>query len=152
MSRLVELVAECKRSGDMGPLVEAIPYAAFMGMSVRIDDGDLLGVMRYSDHLIGNPALPALHGGTLGALLESTAIFQLLWEAGTVVLPKTINLTVDYLRSGQPRDTYARGVITRHGRRVVNVQATAWQEDPGWPIALASCHFLIEPDEPTSGT
>jgi acyl-coenzyme A thioesterase PaaI-like protein len=152
VSRLVELVAACKRSGDLGPLVDAIPYAAFMGMSVRVEGGDLVGVMRYSDHLIGNPALPALHGGTLGALLESTAIFQLLWEADTVVLPKTINVTVDYLRSGQPLDTYARGVITRHGRRVVNVQASAWQEDPGRPIALASCHFLIEPDDATSGS
>lgn len=146
MSSLEEMIAVCKRSGDLSPLIDAIPYAAFMGMSVRIEDGELLGVMRYADHLVGNPALPALHGGTLGALLESTAIFQLLWEADTVVLPKTINVTVDYLRSGQPLDTYARGIITRHGRRVVNVRAHAWQEEPDRPIAMAYCHFLIEPE------
>ena len=63
---------------------------------------ELITTMRYADHLIGNPALPALHGGTLGALLESAAIFELLWRAETIVLPKTITLTVDYLRSGAP--------------------------------------------------
>jgi acyl-coenzyme A thioesterase PaaI-like protein len=144
---LERLVDECKRTGDMAPLVNLIPYARFMGIGARLEDDGLVGIMSYSDHLIGNPALPALHGGTLGALLESTAAFQLLWEADTVVLPKTINLTVDYLRSGEPRDTRARGVITRHGRRVANVRVEAWQEDPARPIALAYAHFLILPDE-----
>ena len=89
--------------------------------------------------------LPALHGGTLGALLESTAIFHLLWEAETLFLPKTITLTIDYLRSGRPVDTFARGVITKQGRRVVNVRAEAWQDDPARPIAIGNGHFLIVP-------
>jgi acyl-coenzyme A thioesterase PaaI-like protein len=93
--------------------------------------------------LIGNPVLPALHGGTLGALLESAAIFELLWRAETVVLPKTITLTVDYLRSGAPQDTHARGVVTRHGRRVTNVRMEAWQGDRKTPVATAHAIFLV---------
>ncbi|MBC7977355.1 MAG: PaaI family thioesterase [Myxococcales bacterium] len=99
--------------------------------------------MRFGPHLIGNPSLPALHGGTLGALLESAAIFQLLWQAETIVLPKTITLTVDYLRSGAPVDTHARGTITRQGRRVTNVRMEAWQADRAAPVATAHAIFLV---------
>ena len=99
--------------------------------------------MRFADHLIGNPTLPALHGGTLGALLESAAIFELLWRAETIVLPKTITITVDYLRSGGPVDTHARGVITRHGRRVANVRVEAWQADRATPVATAHANLLV---------
>jgi len=144
---LVQRIAELKESGDWGKLADAIPYARFLGIGVDCSDGELIGKLTYSDMLVGNPALPALHGGTIGALLESTAIFQLLWSQQTIVLPKTINITVDYLRSGKPRDTYARGVITKHGRRVANVRVEAWQDDPDRPIAIAYCHFLIIPED-----
>jgi acyl-coenzyme A thioesterase PaaI-like protein len=109
-------------------------------------NGELISTMRYADHLIGNPTIPALHGGTLGALLESAAIFELLWASETVVLPKTITFTVDYLRSGAPVDTHARGIVIRHGRRVANVRVEAWQEDRARPIATAHAHFLVMRD------
>ncbi|MBI4954214.1 MAG: PaaI family thioesterase [Myxococcales bacterium] len=140
-------MAEARRTRDLAALTDAVPYAAFLGFSLTLLDGELVGKMRYADHLIGNPALPALHGGAIGALLESTAIFQILWDAETIVLPKTVNITVDYLRSGRPLDTFARGIITKHGRRVVNVRVEAWQEDRTRPIALANGHFLILPGD-----
>ncbi|MBK8173018.1 MAG: PaaI family thioesterase [Sandaracinaceae bacterium] len=143
MSKATDLIAQCKATGDWAPLADAIPYAKFLGISIEHMTDGLVGKMSFTHHLIGNPTLPALHGGTLGALLESTAIFQLLWEAETVVLPKTINITVDYLHTGRPVDTYARGIITKQGRRVVNVRAEAWQEDRTRPIASANAHFLI---------
>ena len=77
--------------------------------------------------------LPALHGGAIGAFLEITAIMELAWaqvwermegggaasaaiEAGEFPpLPKTIDFTVDYLRSGLPRDAYARARVEPHG-------------------------------------
>lgn len=144
---LVELIAEAKRTDKPGRLTEIVPYARFMGLSMRHVAGELLGHLTYSDMLVGNPALPALHGGALGALLESTAIFQLLWEAETIVLPKTIGITVEYLRSGRPLDTWAKGTLTRQGRRVANVRIESWQEDRQRPIAIAHAHFLILPGE-----
>ncbi|HKE17469.1 MAG TPA: PaaI family thioesterase [Kofleriaceae bacterium] len=146
-TRLVDLIAEAKREGQPGRLTDVVPYARFMGLSMRHVAGELLGHLTYSHTLVGNPALPALHGGALGALLESTAIFQLLWEAETVVLPKTIDITIEYLRSGRPLDTWARGILTRQGRRVANVRVEAWQEDRQRPIAIAHAHFLILPGE-----
>lgn len=140
----LELLKAAKESGNFSALAAAIPYARFLGITIEQREGELIGRLAYSDMLIGNAALPALHGGTIGALLESTAAFQTLWELETTVLPKIINITVDFLRSGRPVDTYAKGVITKHGRRVVNVGVEAWQEDPGKPIARANAHFLVQ--------
>ena len=148
---LVDRLAEAKRSGDFQTLFDLIPYSRFLGLSARMEEGELITTMTYSDHLIGNPALPALHGGTLGALLESSAIFELLWRAETIVLPKTITLTVDYLRSGGPHDTHARSIVTRHGRRVANVRVEAWQSDRATPVATAHAIFLVMREVPAAG-
>ena len=144
---LVDELAEAKRSGNMQAVFDAIPYSKFLGLSARMDGDELITTMKFDPSLIGNPALPALHGGTLGALLESSAIFELLWRAETIVLPKTITLTVDYLRSGQAVDTHARSIVTRHGRRVANVRVEAWQADRGAPVATAHAIFLVMPSE-----
>jgi acyl-coenzyme A thioesterase PaaI-like protein len=89
--------------------------------------------------------ISALHGGTVGALLESAAILKLLWEGSAGAVPKTINITLDYLRSARAtEDTFARAIITKHGRRVANVQVRAWQRDEAKPIAAAHAHFLLK--------
>jgi acyl-coenzyme A thioesterase PaaI-like protein len=140
---LIDDLDAAKRDGDYQRFIDSVPYARWLNLTAGMIDGELITTMRYSDHLIGNPALPALHGGTLGALLESAAIFELLWRAETIVLPKTITLTVDYLRSGGPVDTHARGIVTRHGRRVTNVRMEAWQGDRATPVATAHAIFLV---------
>jgi uncharacterized protein (TIGR00369 family) len=122
-----------------------IPYAKALGISMENDDSGVYGVMKFSQNLIGDIGIGALHGGTTGALLESTSILTLLWEIEHTKMPKTINLQVEYLRSGRPLDTFARATITRHGRRIANVRAEAWQDDPAKPIAVSSAHFLLVP-------
>lgn len=140
---LLDRMTAAKASQDYQGLIDLVPYATFLGLTAALHGDELITTMRYGEHLIGNPALPALHGGTLGALLESAAIFELLWRAETVVLPKTITLTIDYLRSGAPLDTHARGVVTRQGRRVTNVRMEAWQADRKAPVATAHAIFLV---------
>jgi len=146
VTTILEHIAQARAAGDLSPLLAAIPYAQFMGMSVALEGGVLVTTMAYSPHIIGNPTLPALHGGTLGALLESAAAFSLLWASDTVVLPKTITLTIDFLRPAKPVDTRARGVITRQTRRVASVSVEAYQDDPAQPVASAHVHFLIKRD------
>lgn len=136
-------MAAAKASQDYQGLIDLVPYAGFLGLTVAVQGDELITTMRYGDHLIGNPSLPALHGGTLGALLESAAIFELLWRAETAVLPKTITLTIDYLRSGAATDTHARGIVTRQGRRITNVRMEAWQADRNAPVATAHAVFLV---------
>jgi acyl-coenzyme A thioesterase PaaI-like protein len=143
-----DAVRLAKETGDVSALAAAIPYLRFLGISADTASGELIGKMAYTGSLIGNASIPALHGGAIGALLESTAIMQALWESETTALPKIVTITVDFLRSGRPVDTFAKGVFTKQGRRVVNVGVEAWQEDRARPIARAQAIFLVEPIEP----
>ncbi|RXL82985.1 PaaI family thioesterase, partial [Citrobacter sp. AAK_AS5] len=52
-------------------------------------------------------------------------------------------LTINYLRSGRPVDTYASVSIVKQGRRIVAFEAKAWQDDPARPIASAFGHFML---------
>jgi uncharacterized protein (TIGR00369 family) len=124
--------------------VDRIPYAKFLGVQVvSLGVYRLLVKLPFERKLVGNPMLPAIHGGVLGAFLEIVAILQLVKEEGGEGLPKPINLTVDYLRSAGPRELFGRATITKRGRRVVNVRVEAWQEDPERPVAAAHGHFLM---------
>ena len=58
-------------------------------------------------------------------------------------LPKTIDFTVDYLRSGLARDAYARARVVRQGRRYASVHVEAWQDNRDRPFAQANGHFLM---------
>ena len=139
----VELIEQARRTGDWNTLVQVIPYMRFLNVRVEERDGRLLGCMGFAPHLVGNPTLPALHGGTLGALLEAAAQYEVLFRAESVVLPKTITVTVDYLRSGKPLDTWVRAHVVKQGRRVTTVSSVAWQEDEAKPIAIANVHLLV---------
>jgi acyl-coenzyme A thioesterase PaaI-like protein len=149
MSAIDDILRAAKEKGDVSTLVHAIPYLRFLGFSVEASaSGELIGKMAYADALIGNAGLPALHGGAIGALLESTALLQAFWESETLMLPKVVTITIDFLRSGRPVDTFANGVFTRQGRRVVNMSVQAWQEDRTRPIARANAIFLVKPLDP----
>jgi uncharacterized protein (TIGR00369 family) len=145
--KLADIIAEAHRRHDFGGLVEAIPYARFLGITVAERDGDLIAQLAFDAKLIGNPMLPAIHGGVIGAFLETAAILKLLWTRESVHVPKTITVTIDYLRSAGPYPTYARGIITKLGSRVANVRAEAWQTDPTKPVAAANANFLVTPAE-----
>ncbi len=128
----------------MTALLDSIPYARFLGLRSE-QDGDVLTVtMPFADHLVGNPMLPALHGGSTAALLELTAVAQVALAWPRLRLPRPITVTTAYLRSGKPMDVYARARISRAGRRVAHVLAEAWQEDPAQPIASLTAHFSMD--------
>jgi acyl-coenzyme A thioesterase PaaI-like protein len=78
--------------------------------------------------------------------MEQAAMLHLLMFMGTPHLPKIIDFSIDYLRAGHYRDTYAQCQVWRQGRRVANVAITAWQTKQTEPIATARAHFKV--DEP----
>lgn len=124
--------------------LDRIPYAGFLGLTARADEDDRLVVtLPFAERLIGNPMLPALHGGATAALLEMTAVAQVAATWPETRLPKPINVSVAYLRSGRPQDVHARARIGKAGRRVVHVLAEAWQDDRDQPIATLTAHFLL---------
>ncbi len=130
----------------MNPLLDQIPYARFLGLTSDQDVDVLTVTMPFADRLIGNPMLPALHGGATAALLELTAVAQVAQSWPRLRLPRPINVTVAYLRTGRPVDVHARARISKAGRRVAHVLAEAWQEDEAQPIASLTAHFLVAHD------
>lgn len=127
--------------------IERVPYARFLGLRAELKGDELTLVMPFSEHLIGNPLLPALHGGAVGALMEVTALTQLAISSKSEAFPKTIDIGIDYLRSGRPLDTYARARVVKIGRRIANVQAEAWQNERNQPIAAMHGHFKTPESE-----
>lgn len=127
----------------MSDLLATIPYARFLGLTTERDGDALTVTMPFADRLVGNPMLPALHGGSTAALLELTAVAQVALLYPRLKPPRPINVTVAYLRSGRPVDVRARARISKAGRRVAHVEARAWQEDEDQPIAALSAHFLL---------
>jgi uncharacterized protein (TIGR00369 family) len=132
---------------DVGALLASVPYCAWLGLSARVEDGALILDMPFDAKLVGNPVLPALHGGVTGSLLETAAIAQILWETGAKTMPRTIDITIDYLRTGRALSSHARAHIARQGRRVVSARAEMWQDDIAKPVASFRGHFLVASSE-----
>ena len=135
----------CDPDPELEGLLTRMPYARLLGLRARSDGEGLIVMLPYSPHLIGNPLVPAIHGGVLGALLEICALAQLFIGQGLVRQPRPIDVSIDYLRAGRPIDTFARAQIKRMGRRVANVQAEAWQDSEDRPIASLHGHFHVAP-------
>ena len=127
----------------MRDIVEAIPYARLLGVTVERNGEVLECVLPFRDEIVGNPRLPAIHGGVLGAFLELTALLGLIDESGSERVPKPINFSVDYLRSAGAKTTRARATIFKLGRRIANVHVLAWQDEPGRPVASGNGKFLL---------
>jgi len=140
---VLDAIRDAREGGDLRAITAAVPYHAFMGMDMEVVGGRVRGTMRFDEHLIGNYAVRALHGGTLGALLEATAAITVICETECVRLPRVVNLTVEYLRGGKAEDTFAEATLTKQGRRIACVRAVAWQDDPERPIAAANAQFLL---------
>nr|WP_216366848.1 PaaI family thioesterase [Halovulum dunhuangense] len=156
----VQVIKE-RREKALARLVEGVPYIKHLGIRFERRGDELTAILPYADRLIGNPHLPALHGGAIGAFLEIASLIELNWgmvwqmmedggpgaeaiEAGRFPpMPKTIDFTVDYLRSGLPRDAYARARVNRSGRRYASVHVEAWQDNRARLFAQATGHFLM---------
>ncbi|WP_269533428.1 PaaI family thioesterase [Chitinimonas sp. BJYL2] len=139
----LEFLQAAKESGDYASLIEQIPYAKLLGVALREVDGQLLFELPFSQHNIGNTHLPALHGGVIGGFLENAALLHLICTRESSEVPRTIDFSLDFLRSGKAQSLFARCDITKQGKRVANVRMTAWQEDESKPVAVARAHFLL---------
>jgi len=127
----------------LSAVLGSIPYAQFIGMRAELAGDEMTAILPFSDHIVGNPLLPAIHGGVLGAFMEMTALAQLSVAEPLKRQPRTIDVSIEYLRSGRPLTTFARAHIKKVGRRIANVHVEAWQEQRAAPIAALRGHFLL---------
>ena len=148
-------VIKHRRDAALRQMVLSVPYIQYLGVEFDRRGDELTAILPYRDDLIGNPMLPAIHGGVTAAFLEIAAVIGLSWashwsdieestgDPGPLRLPKTIDFTVDYLRSGLPRDAYARARVNRSGRRYASVHVEAWQDNRDKLFAQGTGHFLM---------
>jgi acyl-coenzyme A thioesterase PaaI-like protein len=152
---------EAARAEALERLTLAVPYNRFLGVRFDRLGDELTARLPFREGLVGNPLLPALHGGVTGAFLEITALMQLAWDQALAAMegggaaaeaiaagrfppmPKTIDVTVDYLRSGRPRESFARARVQKAGRRVAHLHVEAWQDERNRPIAMLRGNFLM---------
>ena len=122
---------------------QLIPYVEYLGIRVVPHSQNPLFRMPFHPRLIGNPNLPALHGGVVAGFAETAALLQLMQSLQGAKQPKGIDFSVDYLRSGRPEECFAQCDVVRLGGRVALVTVRVWQRSPDLPIAVARGHFLL---------
>ena len=113
---------EAERDAVLQSLASQVPYNRFLGVVFDRLGDEMTARLPYKEPLIGNPFLPAIHGGVTGAFLEITALTQLAWDAAWSIMeqggdeadalfsgdfppvPKTIDITCLLYTSPSPRD------------------------------------------------
>ncbi|MEX0342133.1 MAG: PaaI family thioesterase [Erythrobacter sp.] len=126
--------------------IEALtPYARSLGITLeRWEDGSPILSVPFEETVEGRP--DHYHGGATGGLLETAGYAALRAELARqdrAAMLKPINITVQYLVAGKSRTSYARGRITKLGRRSANITVEAWQDDRDRPIATAVMNVLM---------
>lgn len=128
---------------SLDDFLQRVPYVRFLGMRTELAGDEMTAVLPFAPHLIGNVALPALHGGVIGAFMEMTALAQLSVIAPSPKVHKTIDIAIEYLRPGKAQVIYARADVRKVGRQVANVHVEAWQDHRDKPVAFLRGHFLL---------
>ena len=108
---------------------EGIPFNRALGMKVdSLEEGHIrLRMEPTADH-VGNPFLPALHGGVISTLADAAgglAVFSTLEPTQGC---STVDLRVDYIRRGDPtRTLVCETTVVRAGNRVAVTDSTVRQ-------------------------
>ncbi|EMP56585.1 PaaI family thioesterase [Marinobacter koreensis] len=139
-----EILRYTRETGDFSRLLASIPYAGFIGLTCDRFGDDLIFRLPRKETNLGNPILPAIHGGVIGGFMEMSANIYLMMTQDSLRMPRIVDFSLDYLRAGLNRETYAECRLTRQGNRVANVMVSAWQKSRSEPIATARAHFLLE--------
>ncbi len=73
-------VVQKRRDAALRALVHGVPYVEFLGIEFERRGDELTALLPFADKLIGNPMLPAIHGGVTAAFLETSALIELSWS------------------------------------------------------------------------
>lgn len=119
------------------------PYALGLGCEIDRLEGDMpVLACDFGPRTGGRPGF--WHGGALSGLLEMAAVAAVQAALGIGMRRlKPVNVSVQFMRGGLAKRTYAMGRVIREGRRLVNVSAEAWQDDRAKPLARAEMHVMI---------
>lgn len=106
---------------------DVIPFNRFLGMEVgRMERGLLQLTLEFRPEFIGNPVLPALHGGVISSLLDTAGGGAVWSQIEPTDRVSTVDLRVDYLRPGRAEPLVGQGRVVRAGNRVGVAELRAW--------------------------
>ena len=96
MMSLEDVLAVCRSENNYQKLVDNVPYARLLGIECERMGDEVLFKMPARESNIGNPTLPAIHGGVLGGFIEHSAILHVVMFMERPQFPRIIDLSIDY--------------------------------------------------------
>jgi len=130
-------------AADVQRLLDRVPFVRTLGLVFEEIDGALRSRMPYRPEVIGNPRVPALHGGALAALMEIAAQAELIRATGASRVPRIFSITAEYLRSAALEDTIGSATVITRSRRFANLRVELRQASSERPVAAATVQFLL---------
>jgi uncharacterized protein (TIGR00369 family) len=128
-------VADPKRVITIDDMIRVPPFHEWLGVRLEAMSG-AEAVLRipYRPELIGNPLIPAIHGGIIAALIDLAGGVVLFRDLG--VPTPTIDMRIDYIRPALAElDLVARARAKNVGSTVAYVDAEVSQLRSGEPWA-----------------
>jgi uncharacterized protein (TIGR00369 family) len=129
-----------------GIFERSIPFNALLGLRcLDIADGAVRVELPFRSVLIGNPEIPALHGGAISSTLDTTGGLAVWSSARPHDRVSTIDLRVDYLRPGRAETVIAVATVVRLGNRVGVAELRAFHPDTeDCPIAAGMGVYSVK--------
>jgi uncharacterized protein (TIGR00369 family) len=110
--------------------------------AMMVESGDTF-ILTPTKELVGNPLLPALHGGAVASFLELAAQLAL----GRNLLPgqtsRLISANLQFLTPARLVALRTTPQVRRIGRRVAVVHAEAFEKDGAAALCLAQMEFSV---------
>lgn len=124
--------------------IDATPHAAVCGMQVTESTGESVELLLpFREDWLGDTERRIIHTGVIAVLIDSACGAAILGAMGHFEPIATIDLRIDYLRSAR-RDLplHCRARCLRLTSTIAFAQATAWQDQPDEPVAIAQGAFM----------
>jgi len=130
-------------AGEVQQILDAVPFVRTLGIRVSMVDDRLTVCLPYAPHIVGNPKVPALHGGALASLLQIAATAELIRVTAARKPPRMFSQTIEYLAGAGMLDTVATATVVSRSRRYANVRVEERQGTSTRPAAVATVQFLL---------
>jgi len=127
---------------------EKIPFNRSLGLQLILaKDGFAKMRLPFREDFVGDPFRPAIHGGVISSLIDTTGGAAVFSAIGDTALCSTVDLRVDFLRPGELEDLICEAQVVRIGNRVAVIDATVTQTTKQEPIATGKAVFNVRRNE-----
>lgn len=125
-----------------------VPFNRLLGMKVtHIEEGFVRTRVAPQPAHVGNPALPAMHGGVISSLADAAGGLAVYSSLDPGHGCSTVDLRVDYLRRGDPGVALeCETRVVRAGNRVAVTDSTVRQGERVVATARAVYNIVSKPN------